>query len=388
MNNQKEWPVYLFKLEKECKWNKAIAFMEKIINDDPDDVWAYVSLLYLLMDLMVENHPEIDYEGMEEYYMPTAKKYFWESYSKFCNDSEYLYYMAISVNLSPWYLDVSDELMNDMFERAEEAEPDNPVYQLHKYKEISEKDPENEEVYNIVQLNISKNSPTIKILTDKGSIGEYLLRLRMNGFCDIAERYEAIKNEKKRSVWQQKVDFMIIKKELHDALSFVERVCQHDQEDVWPYIYIVYILGELIREDTVTPQMHEIYKNKINSYFILSWQKFFDQFEYLLFMSIIAFYNKDGIDKKCEIYNEMISHAFFITHHARGNYSFFYYLINPTEKIEYWRFYYAQDIILYKNYLDREFLQTGALRPYIIQCIQDASKVVIERYQKEHPIVT
>ena len=233
MNDQKQWQIILVKFEKEMKWDNAITFMKNVIETDPDDMWAYISFIYMLMDLIVEDHPEIDFKNSQvwEYYVSIVKEYFKRSYSKFYQNNEYLYYTAIAIFLSPWLVDASDELVLSMFETAEAAEPNNPVYNFQKYEKISKSNPENKEVYTIAQINISENSPTIKILSDKGSIGEYLLEIRLRIYCEIAQRYEKIYNQQKRNHWQKKIDFLIENNNFLDALLNIENCIKNDPED-------------------------------------------------------------------------------------------------------------------------------------------------------------
>ena len=80
----------------------------------------------------------------------------------------------------------------------------------------------------------------------------------------------------------------------------------------------------------------------------------------------------------------MLHWMFYISKYSISCCNFFYYIIYSSEQIEEWCHYYAKEIVQEKNYLHDKFLDAGALRPYIINMIYEASKIVVERYEKEH----
>ena len=77
--------------EQQKEWDTAIQYMESVIDQHPNDMDAYLSINYLLMNLLVEE----DYNSEKhDYYAALLKKYFDISYAKFSDNPEYLYYSA------------------------------------------------------------------------------------------------------------------------------------------------------------------------------------------------------------------------------------------------------------------------------------------------------
>ena len=85
------WKEKLRRLEKTKQWDRAIEFMETVIRKNPDDVDAYIYMNYLLMNLLVEEKHD---ESKHDYYEFLAKKYFDESYAKFCTIQSIFFLLA------------------------------------------------------------------------------------------------------------------------------------------------------------------------------------------------------------------------------------------------------------------------------------------------------
>ena len=79
-DHQKEWQAYLLKLEKEMKWDEAVVIMQEVIKKNPDDMWGYISFIYMLMNVIVEPHDGVEYG--QEPYRTLAQEYFEKSYPR------------------------------------------------------------------------------------------------------------------------------------------------------------------------------------------------------------------------------------------------------------------------------------------------------------------
>lgn len=124
------WKEQLKKYEYTKEWKSAIDLMWKTIDDNPQNLDAYLCVNYLLMNLLVEK----DYESSERnYYAGLLKKYFLESYSKFSNNPEYLFYTGITAYLSEWYFDIDIEEAKTMIKEASRLEPENVFYKWGYY---------------------------------------------------------------------------------------------------------------------------------------------------------------------------------------------------------------------------------------------------------------
>jgi len=85
------WREQLKQYEYNKNWNAAIKLMQVVIDDNPNDIDGYLFMNYLLMDILVN---EMYDNSKHDYYADLLKKYFLESYSRFSNNSEYLFYIG------------------------------------------------------------------------------------------------------------------------------------------------------------------------------------------------------------------------------------------------------------------------------------------------------
>ena len=171
-----EWKKQLDVLEKAKAWDCAIVFMEDIIKKSPNNMDAYIFMNYLLMNLLVEE----DYdESKYDFYVALAKKYFKESYAKFSDNLEYLYYTGTTAAMSEWFFDISDTQRDEMLEKARRENPEFPPVKFDYYWNVFEKDRDNKEALGYARLTLSEDSPIKKVLEPMGAIGKYLLNMDM-----------------------------------------------------------------------------------------------------------------------------------------------------------------------------------------------------------------
>ena len=100
------WREQLKQYEYNKNWNAAIKLMQVVIDDNPNDIDGYLFMNYLLMDILVN---EMYDNSKHDYYADLLKKYFLESYSRFSNNSEYLFYIGFIASMSEWYFDIEME---------------------------------------------------------------------------------------------------------------------------------------------------------------------------------------------------------------------------------------------------------------------------------------
>ncbi len=182
------WKEQLRALELHKEWDFAIELMQKVIAENPNDMDAYIYMNYLLMNLLVEE----DYDrNKHDYYKKLTKKYFDESYAKFSNSAEYLFYTGITAVMSEWYFGIDTEDWETMLRKAMELEPKNPIYQRSYYIELDPKNPtQREQVYHYAKLILQEDSPIKKILNQKGAIGAYLYMITSEWAKDVVKEVE------------------------------------------------------------------------------------------------------------------------------------------------------------------------------------------------------
>ena len=168
------WKCELENLEKNKMWDSAIELMKKVIEEEPYDVGAAISINYLLMNLLVEE----DYDkSKHDYYADLAQKYFLDSYRKFYNNPAYLYYTGRIACMSEWYFGIELDDADAMMKKAIQLEPDNIIYQ---WASFSAKDEDQTKAISYAHIILENNSSVKKILESKGSLGHYLLDIMTN----------------------------------------------------------------------------------------------------------------------------------------------------------------------------------------------------------------
>lgn len=166
------WKKELLNLEHQKSWDTAIKLMQKVIQQNPDDKDAYLSMNYLLMNLLVEE--EYD-RSKHDWYAQLAKKYFDESYKKFSHDPEFLFYTGITAVMSPWYFGITSDEYDAMLQTAMHLNPENALYKRTYYISLDTNHPHNRSaIHAYAHLVLQDNSPIKTTLWSKGSLGMYI----------------------------------------------------------------------------------------------------------------------------------------------------------------------------------------------------------------------
>lgn len=128
-----DWRKQLEEYEQTNNWEPAIVLIQKIIADNPNNVEAYIRLIYLLHNILVEE----EYSKSEKDRLAELlKKYFNESNEKFCENSEYLFFIGKILYIAEWYFGIDDDLKPvekklafKMQKKAFEKEPENVLFE-------------------------------------------------------------------------------------------------------------------------------------------------------------------------------------------------------------------------------------------------------------------
>ncbi|HEV2601198.1 MAG TPA: hypothetical protein VGT41_02780 [Candidatus Babeliales bacterium] len=183
------WQNTLLSFEQNKQWHQAITYMQNVIAEHPNDVDVAIFMNYLLMYVIV-------YEGMDviidEYYQFLAKKYFKESYAKFSENAEYLYFSGRIAVMGQWYFDLEDEEVEDMLAKALQLDKDNQLYQ---WSFRSDLHLSNLECKYFSKTLIADGSSVRKQLESKGAVGAYLLRMIIESSKTNKERVYTKINE-------------------------------------------------------------------------------------------------------------------------------------------------------------------------------------------------
>jgi hypothetical protein len=165
------WKEQLSKLEQSKDWKSAIALMQETINRNSNSVDAYLSMNYLLMNLLVEEQYD---PNDHDYYAGLLKKYFIESCTKFSNNPEYLFYIGQIACISEWYFDIEIEEAQSMMKKASELKPDNILYKWANYSDLDMRESSNKDKMSLYARKALSESEVKRDLESKGALGKYL----------------------------------------------------------------------------------------------------------------------------------------------------------------------------------------------------------------------
>jgi len=173
-----EWKESLRKYEQTKDWKSAIELMQKTISSNPNSLDAYLSMNYLLMNLLVEENYD---NRKHDYYAGLLKKYFIESYSKFVHNPEYLFYISIIAHMSEWYFDIDIEEAKTMLKEAIRLDPGNTLYKwgYDAYIDMSNTSGKYKDKLYAKKI-LAEDSLIKDKLKSKGSLGEYILDIMKN----------------------------------------------------------------------------------------------------------------------------------------------------------------------------------------------------------------
>ena len=165
------WREQLKQYEYNKNWNAAIKLMQVVIDDNPNDIDGYLFMNYLLMDILVN---EMYDNSKHDYYADLLKKYFLESYSRFSNNSEYLFYIGFIASMSEWYFDIEMEDVESMLKKATYLDPESLLYKWGYCCILNQRAEVNTETKYFLSRQILENDMLMKNIMKKGLLGEYL----------------------------------------------------------------------------------------------------------------------------------------------------------------------------------------------------------------------
>lgn len=165
------WKAQLLKFEQGKDWRSAIDLLQTIISENNSSIDAYLSMNYLLMNLLVEEDYNADEYG---YYTDLLKKYFVESYTKFSQTPAYLFFIGKIAGMSEWYFDIKIEEAQRMMKKAAVLNPKNVLYRWANYSDLDMRDAGNKEKMMLYAKQALCDPTVMEELNAKGSLGKYL----------------------------------------------------------------------------------------------------------------------------------------------------------------------------------------------------------------------
>ena len=172
------WQQELRILENQEAWDQAIELLKKTIAQNPSDMDAYISMNYLLMNLLVDENEDEDEVSNFSSYETMAKKMFKESYAKFSGNAEYLFFTALTASMAESCFGIDQDKAHAMFTKSAHLEPKNILYQWGYCAYVDVDSKESQKSAAEYAKAIAKSSSPIKaMLLAKGSVGEYVLEM-------------------------------------------------------------------------------------------------------------------------------------------------------------------------------------------------------------------
>ncbi len=165
-----DWKELLLKFEESKDWTSAIDLMQRVVSKENASLDAYLSINYLLMNLVVEEQYDF---SKQDYYLGLLKRYFNESYSIFLNNPEYLFFTSKIAVMAEWLVGLEMKDIDDMMRRAAELDPENILYQYGYWLTFNSRE-SSEKLVACAKQALSDQTVMEK-LNSKGSLGQYVL---------------------------------------------------------------------------------------------------------------------------------------------------------------------------------------------------------------------
>lgn len=183
------WKEQVARLEQEGSFDIAIFLLQKVIAEHPDNVDAYIFLLYRLMDTLIEGScywsniskdplrevKSAYYESKYDEYVQLARRYFAESYAKYSDNPEYLFYVGVIIGPDPYIFNPKEgfdpmDMIHAAFALNYNTVLKDEFTSLNMY--LATHNQANNIVY---ARNILSDSSLQGQLATKGSAGEYVI---------------------------------------------------------------------------------------------------------------------------------------------------------------------------------------------------------------------
>jgi hypothetical protein len=168
------WKEKLIEMEHCKDFKSAISYIQLVIDNNSDDVEAYIRSIYLLHNILVEE----DYRDLDhDFIADLLKSLFVTSYDKFSNNAEYLFFIGKILYISEWYFGIDDDfkpieekLAFNMQKKAYEMESNNILYEWAYKFSLGDKS-----ASKLAEQILTQNKTRLAWLKSKGFPGEYIL---------------------------------------------------------------------------------------------------------------------------------------------------------------------------------------------------------------------
>ncbi|GHT18555.1 hypothetical protein FACS189429_5250 [Bacteroidia bacterium] len=165
-----------FGYHNETSWASFIKYVQELMTEYSNEVEVNVRVIYALHNILVEEET-LDCEQIQ--ISSLLKQYFQESYDKFQENAEYLFFIGKILYVAEWYFGIDDDTKSikdriafHMQKKTIEKEPDNILYQWAYFLSLNER----EKTFLLSKEILCGNNQNYLIwLKNKGFAGNYII---------------------------------------------------------------------------------------------------------------------------------------------------------------------------------------------------------------------
>jgi hypothetical protein len=162
----------LFGTHVKRDWKPNIYYIQNLIEEMPNEVEVMIRAIYILHNILVE---EVCSDDENDRMASILKKCFHESYQRFSENSEYLFFIGKLLYIAEWYFGIDDDfkqleekLAFRMQKKAFEIDPGNKLYQWAYFFSKDEK----EKAFELSKELLYNEYITVNWLKTKGFAGK------------------------------------------------------------------------------------------------------------------------------------------------------------------------------------------------------------------------
>lgn len=187
------WKLQLEAHEANRQWRDAVVLMEQTIEQCPDDAEAWVRIIFLLHNILLEVHSR-EYESQGLKHEELAAKllhYFNESSVRFKENPEFLFFVGMILPIAEWYFGQKSgdkTLADEMRRKAETLEPTNRLYRWAADAVLPGEASMRHTVATSREI-LNEDGPEVAWLMTKGFPGQYVLDRRLKEFAGRDENW-------------------------------------------------------------------------------------------------------------------------------------------------------------------------------------------------------
>jgi len=171
--------------------------------------------------------------------------------------------------------------------------------------------------------------------------------------------------------WKKKLRLLELDKQWDCAIVLMQQVIKENPDDIDAYIYMNYLLMNLLVEEEYDQRKHDIYASLIKKYFDESYAKFYNNAEYLFCTGVTAVMAEWYFGIDAQAYEAMLKKAMQLEPDNLVYKRTYYMHLDkniPKEKREVSS--YAQLLLQNNSPLVESIKSRGAFGEYLLSCMQ------------------